>query len=316
MNNTILYDIDISDDVRRRQLYDGQLFVYSRRASILGLVNFAKSMIEDAFGGLDPRTAQKNMEVERYADLLAKLKPAFIHHPESKRHLRSILEDLGCDLGKTYFDVPRMRSSTSDSYLTTGIAYAWHPHRDTWFSAPGCQINWWLPIYEIESDNAMAFHPQYWSQPIQNSSSGYNYYTWNKLHRGENVAKLVDKDPRPVPRATEKMELDPQIRLICPVGGVILFSAAQMHSSVPNTSGVTRFSIDFRTIHLDDAAEKRGAPNIDSACSGTVMRDYLNGADLSRVPEGIVAMYDDATRDSGELIFTPETPSVVIGQSQ
>jgi hypothetical protein len=316
MNNTILYDIDVSDDVRRRQLYDGQLFVYSRRASILGLVNFAKSMIEDAFGGLDPRTAQKNMEVERYADLLAKLKPAFIHHPESKRHLRSILEDFGCDLGETYFDVPRMRSSTSDSYLTTGIAYAWHPHRDTWFSAPGCQINWWLPIYEIESDNAMAFHPQYWSQPIQNSSSGYNYYTWNKLHRGENVAKLVDKDPRPVPRATEKMELDPQIRLICPVGGVILFSAAQMHSSVPNTSGVTRFSIDFRTIHLDDAAEKRGAPNIDSACTGTVMRDYLKGTDLSRVPEEIVAMYDDATRDSGELIFTHETPSVAIGQSQ
>jgi hypothetical protein len=316
MNNTILYDIDVSDDVRRRQLYDGQLFVYSRRASILGLVNFAKSMIEDAFGGLDPRTAQKDMEVERYADLLAKLKPAFIHHPESKRHLRSILEDLGCDLGETYFDVPRMRSSTSDSYLTTGIAYAWHPHRDTWFSAPGCQINWWLPIYEIESDNAMAFHPQYWSQPIQNSSSGYNYYTWNKLHRGENVAKLVDKDPRPVPRATEKMELDPQIRLICPVGGVILFSAAQMHSSVPNTSGVTRFSIDFRTIHLDDAAEKRGAPNIDSACTGTVMRDYLKGTDLSRVPEEIVAMYDDATRDSGELISTHETPSVAIGQSQ
>ena len=316
MNNTILYDVDISDDVRRRQLYDGQLFVYSRRPSILGLVNFAKSMIEDAFGGLDPRTAQKNMEVERYADLLAKLKPAFIHHPELKRYLRSILEDLGCDLGKTYFDVPRMRSSTSDSYLTTGIAYAWHPHRDTWFSAPGCQINWWLPIYEIELENAMAFHPQYWSQPIPNSSSGYNYYTWNKLHRGENVAKLVDKDPRPVPRATEKMELDPQIRLICPVGGVILFSAAQMHSSVPNTSGVTRFSIDFRTIHLDDAAEKRGAPNIDSACTGTVMRDYLKGADLSRVPEEIIAMYDDATGDGGELIYTPKTPSVVIGQSQ
>ena len=41
----------------------------------------------------------------------------------------------------------------------------------------------------------------------------------------------------------ETMELDPQIRLICQVGGIILFSAAQMHSSVPNTSGVTRFSM-------------------------------------------------------------------------
>jgi hypothetical protein len=313
MNNTVFYDSEVSDDVRRQRLYDGQLFVYSPRASLLALTDFAKSMIEDAFGGLDPRTAQKGMHVERYAALLGKLKPAFIHHPESKRHLQKILEDLGCDLERTYFDVPRMRSSTSDNYLTTGIAFAWHPHRDTWYSAPACQINWWLPIYEIESDNAMAFHPRYWIQPVRNSSEGYNYYTWNKLHRGENVAKLVKEDPRPLPRATEPMELDPQIRLICPVGGVILFSGAQMHSSVPNTSGVTRFSIDFRTVHLDDAVAKRGAPNIDSACTGTVMRDYLRGTDLSRMPQEVVALYDDGTESDGELLYVPKvlTPEKV-----
>jgi hypothetical protein len=31
----------------------------------------------------DIRTAQKSMEVECYADILGKLKPAFIHHPEA-----------------------------------------------------------------------------------------------------------------------------------------------------------------------------------------------------------------------------------------
>jgi len=305
MNNTIYYDSEISDELRRQRLYDGQLFVYSRRASILAFAEFAKSMIEDTFGGLDPRTAQKNMDVERYAALLGKLKPAFIHHLESKLHLQRIFEELGCNLEKSYFDVPRMRSSTSDDYLTTGIAFAWHAHRDTWYSAPACQINWWLPIYEIESDNAMAFHPRYWSQPVKNSSAGYNYYIWNKLHRGENVAKMIKEDPRPLPRATGPMELDPQIRLICPVGGVILFSGAQMHSSVPNTSGVTRFSIDFRSVHLDDVVAKRGAPNIDSACTGTVMRDFIRGTDFSRIPKDIVALYDDETRVDGELVYVP-----------
>jgi hypothetical protein len=309
VNNSIFYDSMVPDDVRRQLLYDGQLFVYSMRASILAFAEFAKSMIEDAFGGLDPRVAQKSMEVGRYADLLGKLKPAFIHHPESKAHLKTILEDLGCDLENTYFDVPRMRSSTSDNYLTTGIAYAWHPHRDTWYSAPPCQINWWLPIYEIESNNAMAFHPRYWTQPVTNSSEKYNYYIWNKLHRGENVAKLTKEDPRPLPRATEPMELDPQIRLICPVGGVILFSGAQMHSSVPNTTGMTRFSIDFRTVHLADAIAKRGAPNIDAACTGTVMRDYLRGSDLSRMPQEVIALYDDGTQAEGELIYAPKIPS-------
>jgi hypothetical protein len=109
--------------------------------------------------------------------------------------LQAILDDFGCDLEKTYFDVPRMRSSTSSGYLTTGIAYAWHAHRDTWYSAPSCQINWWLPIYELDSENAMAFHPRYWNQRVANTSADYNYYTWNKLHRGESVAKLTKEEP-------------------------------------------------------------------------------------------------------------------------
>jgi hypothetical protein len=306
MNNTLYYDASISDDLRRTRLFEGQLFVYSVRPSVVSFANFAKSMVEDAFGGRDPRTAQYDMQVEDYAALLGKLKPAFIHHPESKRFLRNILEDLGCDLSKTYFDVPRLRSSTSDGYLTAGFAYAWHPHRDTWYSAPACQINWWLPIYEIEADNAMAFHPRYWSKPVRNSSSGYNYYTWNKLHRGEQVAKLIKEDPRPLPSATEPIEFDPEIRLICPVGGIILFSAAQMHSSVPNSSGLTRFSIDFRTVHLDDAEGRRGAPNIDAACTGTNMRDFLRGTDLSQIPDNIIALYHDGLPADGELVFMPK----------
>ena len=80
MNNTIYYDFAFSDDERRRRLYDGQLFVFSPRKSIMDFVNFARSIIQDAFGDLDPRTAQDGMEVERYADLLGKLKPTFIHH--------------------------------------------------------------------------------------------------------------------------------------------------------------------------------------------------------------------------------------------
>ena len=83
-----------------------------------------------------------------------------------------------------------------------------------------------------------------------------------------------------------------------------------MHSSVPNTSGVTRFSIDFRTIHVNDAAAKRGAPNIDSACTGTVMRDYLHGTDLSGVPDEVIALYDDGTEARGELIYSPKVLNV------
>jgi hypothetical protein len=94
------------------------------------------------------------------------------------------------------------------------------------------------------------------------------------------------------------------------VGGIIMFSGAQLHSTVPNTSGKTRFSIDFRTVHLDDLVAKKGAPNIDSECTGTSLRDFLRTSDLSRVPDDVVALYCDGTETMGDLIYQPANPTV------
>jgi hypothetical protein len=291
--NTILFDPPLNDDARRQQLYDGQLVVYSATPSSLALVEFARTLIREAFGSLDPETAQYHMPVEEYAALLAELKPKFIHHERSKTLIQGILREVGCDLEKTYFDVPRMRTATSDDYLTSGIAYAFHPHRDTWYSAPQCQLNWWLPVFELESNRSMAFHPYYWSHGVPNSSRGYNYAEWTRTNRF-NAAQHVKVDTRVQPKAEGAIELDPQVRVITPVGGLLIFSAAHLHSTVPNTTGKTRFSLDFRTVHLDDARAFRGAPNVDSACTGTTMNDYLRGSDLSHLPAEIVEMHEAA----------------------
>jgi hypothetical protein len=289
--HTIYVDSPLDDDARRERLYDGDLFIYSPRPATSALCELGRRMAEEAFAPLHPETAQDEMAVEDYAKLLVDLKPRFIHDPESKRLIQEMLTDLGCDPEKVYFDVPRMRSSTSHGYLTSGIAYAFHPHRDTWYSAPQCQFNWWLPIYPISADNGLAFHPRYWYTPIKNSSRVYNYAVWNATSRKE-AAKHVKTDTRVQPKPEEEIELDPQIRPICEPGGLIIFSAAQMHSSVPNTSGKTRFSIDFRTVHVGDVAERRGAPNIDSECTGTTMGDYLRISDLANVPDDLIAAYD------------------------
>jgi hypothetical protein len=295
MNNTIYYDASMSDEQRRRELYQGQLFVYSRRASVEALAAFAREMSEAAFAPLDPRIAQHKLDVDVYARILGELKPKFINHPESKRLVRGLLTELGCDPDLTYFDVPRLRTSTSNNYLTTGMAYAWHPHRDTWYAAPACQINWWFPIYEFTSDNAMAFHPAYFSRAVANDSAGYDYGRWNREHRGAHVAQITKTDARPLSRPVESIELDPQIRLIVPVGGIILFSGAQMHSSVPNTSGVTRLSIDFRTLHRGDAETGHGAPTVDVECTGTNLGDFLRVADLQHLPEDLVRRFAEET---------------------
>lgn len=302
--HTVYFDAQVNDQVRRQRLYDGQLFVFSPRPSTIALCDHAREMIEAAFGGLDPRTAQYHMPVEEYVAIVAPLKPQFIHHPKTKGLIRDILEEFGCDLETTYQDVPRLRMVTANGYLTSGVGYAHHPHRDTWYSAPMCQLNWWLPIYEIESENSMAFHPRYWSQPVQNESSNFNYYEWNSNGR-KNAAQHIKSDTRKQPHAVESLELEPQVRVVCPAGGVVLFAAAHLHSTVPNTSDVTRYSIDFRTVNLDDVVCHGGAPNIDSAPVGTSLRDFMRGRDLERMPEAIVAAYENGANPQGEVIYQP-----------
>lgn len=286
----IFFDRKLADDGRRKALYQGDLFVYSPTETTREFVAFAGELAKEAFQGLTPEMAQYELDVETYVKILKELKPKFIHHPKSKKFLQDILLEFGCDPVKTYFDVPRMRTSTSDGYLTSGIAYAFHPHRDTWYSAPMCQLNWWLPIFEVESGNVMAFHPAYFEEPVPNGSQDYNYQNWVQTSR-KNAAQHVKKDTRKQPRPETEIDPNDQVRIVTEPGGMVIFSGAHLHSSVPNETGKTRFSIDFRTVHTDDLNNDIGAPNMDSACTGTTMKDYLQVGDLSHISDKITDRY-------------------------
>ncbi|OPG05586.1 hypothetical protein [Microbispora sp. GKU 823] len=288
---TVFTGSSLNDDDRRDLLYRGDVFVYSATSASAELVLFARELIEEAFGGLDPETAQHEMDVERFAGLLADLKPRFIHHPQCKKLLPLILEEVGCSLDKTYFDVPRLRTSTSHDYLTSGISYAFHPHRDCWYSAPFNQINWWMPIYPVVPENVMAFHTRYFDRPVANGSARYDYAEWNATSR-HTAAQHIRSDSREQPKPEEEVELDPQVRIVPEAGGFMLFSGAHLHSTVPNTSGRTRFSIDFRTVHIDDVWARRGAVNVDAACTGTTLRDFRRCADLAPMPEELALEYE------------------------
>ena len=305
MMHSIYYDWNGPEDVRRQRLYEGQLFVYSPRPSMMRLIEHARKMIEEAFSPIDPQRAQFHMKVEQYVEICTPLKPAFIHHPQTKQILQEVVTEYGCSLESTYIDVPRLRMVTSDGYLRSGVGFAHHPHRDTWYSAPMQQINWWVPIYDIESEMSMAFHPEYFGKPVKNGSESFNYYEWNAVGR-KDASKMIKTDTRKQPKPEEPLKLDPQVRMVLPAGSVVLFSAAHLHSTVDNNSGIARYSIDFRTVNFDDVVNRRGARNIDSHCHGTSLRDFMKGDDLSRMPEDVVKMYDDVEAPEEAKIFKPE----------
>jgi hypothetical protein len=285
----VYFDSPISDDERRAKLFGGDLFVYSPTRHSMALVAFARELAEAAFAPHFPPDAQHHLAGPAYVDVLAALKPTFINHPRSKELVREILAELGADPAQTYFDVPRLRTMTSE-YLNAGLTLQFQPHRDTWFSAPMAQLNFWLPVYDIEEANVMAFHPLYFATGVRNSSRAYDYAEW-VAHGRAAAAQQVDLETRKQPELEQEIERQPDIRVLTPPGGILIFSGAQLHTTVPNTSGRTRFSIDFRAVSRRDVERGAGAHNVDSACTGTTLGDFLRATDLAPLPAELIESY-------------------------
>lgn len=74
----------------------------------------------------------------------------------------------------------------------------------------------------------------------------------------------------------------------------MLFSGDQLHASIPNTSGVARYSVDFRTVDVTDLRTGRGAPGTDVAATGTSLGDFHRLTDGAALAAEDVAPHDRA----------------------
>ena len=112
--------------------------------------------------------------------------------------------------------------------------------------------------------------------------------------------ELSDTCEQPKPR--QKLNW-PTLRYLPAPGSVTVFSGAQSTRRCPNTADVARSSIDLRTVHMDDVAGRRRAPNLGSRCTGTTMRDYQRASDLQHLPEDVVQIYDDCSATADQVLY-------------
>lgn len=300
----ILVDPALSEPERRLALFAGNTVMLTPTRASRELCAFAWGLIEEAFAPIKPERAQFEMPVEKFVEIISALKPRFTHHATAKALMRSLLEETGCDAADTYFDVPKLRVVTTGGYLTAGMGYAYKAHRDIWYASPPAQINWWTPINRISERSAMVIHPRYFNERVVNNSNQFDAYRWNAEGRA-NAASYIHEDPRPHPHLQERVDLDHQV-LVGQPGSLMVFSAQHLHATVPNDSGATRFSIDFRTVNRKDIEGHAGAKLTDNASTGTTLRDFIRATDHQRFPDAIVATYETGTPPGdGHLIFDP-----------
>ena len=147
---TVHIDPTFDDAARRERIFKGDVIIYTRVPEIEAFAEFTRNLITEVFAPHEPTAVHESRTPEELADILVSFKPKFIHHPESIKHVERIITALGASAEMTYADVPKLRTAFPQGGLSTGIAYAFQVHRDTWYSAPKQQINWWMPVWPVE----------------------------------------------------------------------------------------------------------------------------------------------------------------------
>lgn len=293
-------DPQVSNTELRELLYQGDLVLLTKLSAVTEFVEFVRAQLVELFSPHEPRHVHEYHTPADLARILGVWKPQFIHHVRSKQLLKAVVTAAGFDPQETMYDVPKPRTSYPKEHLTTGIAYAFPWHRDVWYAAPAQQINWWFPVFDLSPRNAMKFDLQSFAQPVENDSAGFDAYQANKERL--TAASQVGKDTRSRPGARTHAAAAELTVLPAP-GQVLLFSGAQLHGSIENTSGVARYSVDFRIIDRRDVRAGKGAPMVDVQCTGTMLREFRSIATDEGFPEEYVRQMAGAPPEDAILLF-------------
>jgi Phytanoyl-CoA dioxygenase (PhyH) len=229
------------DDERRGELvYAGGLLVFRDVAPLSEVARLTEEMIGEA-ASIDELQARFKRD-QRVNDLF-----------------RAALEDVGVAVERTYWDpahlrvVPPIEDHAGPQIGRIGV------HRDTWGSNVPQQTNWWATLRPLSALRTIAFYPRYWEQPIANNSADWDLDAVRERRRsGVRVEELPI-----VPEPTEPVDTESELRMVIEPGDFLCFSGAHLHASVPNTSDSTRYSVELRTVYIDDLTAGRGAPNLD-----------------------------------------------------
>ena len=242
-------------------LFSGKLLTARCGPHGLTLLARAEELVEESLG-----RDSEDLDTEEFRRGLESCRARLVDESFSTL-ARGLLDEIGTPRKGMMLDKLRLRAITPGLERVEQAAPVFYAHRDTWYGNPSCQVNVWLPLHEVDSRNSFRFYLDHFEKPIANDSERF---------RAENFRGFGSLQPvgtQAYPRALE----DPDGEMYDAVmqrGDVLLFSAAHLHQTLPNQTGRTRFSLDFR-FYLEEHLETgRGAPDPDNRSVGLMTGEY------------------------------------------
>ncbi|MEZ0260862.1 MAG: phytanoyl-CoA dioxygenase family protein [Alphaproteobacteria bacterium] len=256
--------------VLRQAVYAGGIFRLAASDMTRSLAAHVLALLAEKF------EAEINKAHERYtfADMqpaMGEIRAQLATQPQYKEVQTQILAATGFTPAELAIDALRLRCVMNNGHLNKGADLAYAAHRDTWFGNPQAQVNFWMALHDVTPAQSFMFYPSLFNRSVPNNSQGFSYDSWMDKRGWQGMKSNA---PAEYPAATQ-IEDPAAFSFSANAGDIIIFSAAQLHQTVKNVSGITRYSLDFRAVHLGDHKAGLGAPNADNGSKPEALKDYF-----------------------------------------
>ncbi|MFI6869349.1 phytanoyl-CoA dioxygenase family protein [Nocardia sp. NPDC050406] len=275
------------DTELRRNLYDGKVFLLPPTTSSLRLVDYARACLTAELGDT-PRRAHEHYDDAELFERVGRVRRRVYTEPEGQRLFRDTVADVGFPAAETAFDPARVRAIIHGAADNPRAAPVYYPHRDTWYGHPGSVVTVWIALDDLTAEETFVFYPGRFDRPVANDSEIFDYDDW--VSRGWSLKiGWQDRDASlraRYPQVTAEEEYGPEVGFSCRAGEVLLFSGSHFHRTLPQWSGLSRFSLDARVVHLGDHAAGLSAPDVDNRSRGSAVPDYIQPHDVDAMTDG------------------------------
>ena len=246
------------------RIYAGDILLFSAMPEQQRLVEFTRQFLEERFHPHVPVEIHRHLSHAQQVEQFGAATRDYARASEVKRLWAQLFAAVGLDPRQTARDRLHLRFQPHQApdapVVRTRATATVRFHRDTWGTNLYAQVNWWAPVYPLGPGRTMALYPALWSRPLRNTSATFDFEAVLKQSRAGVDVSAGDGG---IPQLREAVAADLAVPVVIDPGTVIAFSAAHAHTGVPNRTGLTRISLETRTLFIADFCDGRGAPNLD-----------------------------------------------------
>lgn len=260
----------------RSRIYNSDVFLLPPTDASLTIVDTANALLTEYLGE-NPRKVHERWSNDEIFQRIGELRKILFLEPRFHDAARQLIQAIGEDPTRCAFDPIRIRVILHDGHKNPAAKAVYYPHRDTWYAHPQSVVAFWIPLDDLSEEETFVFFPERFQTTIPNDSERFDYDTW--VHKGWGLKigwqDKKDGEHAHFPGTLGNPDPGPAVGFSCRRGENLLFAGAHYHRTLPQSTGLTRFSLDFRYVNLDDLERNQGAPNVDSRCTGSAVPDYI-----------------------------------------